>query len=42
MRFPTLKLLLALGLTSSLFTHTSAADELSDAIAVDYDQHLAE
>jgi amidohydrolase len=42
MRFSTLKLLLALGLASSLFTNTSAADELSDAIAVDYDQHLAE
>jgi amidohydrolase len=42
MRFSTPKLLLALGLASTLVTSTATADELSDAIAVDYDQHLAE
>ncbi len=42
MRFSTPKLLLALGLVSTLVTSTATADELSDAIAADYDQHLAE
>jgi len=42
MRFSTPKLLLALGLAGTLVTSAVTADELSDAIAVDYDQHLAE
>ena len=42
MPFPTSKLLIVLGLTSVMFTQTVSADELSDAIAEDYDQHLAE
>lgn len=42
MRFPQLKLLLALGFAGALFTQTSTADELSDAVEADYDQHLAE
>jgi hippurate hydrolase len=41
MRFPKLKLLLALGLASVVFTHATTADELSDAVSADYDQHLA-
>ena len=42
MRFTKLKMLLALGLAGTLVTSTATADELSDAIAADYDQHLAE
>ena len=42
MRFPQLKLLLALGFAGALFTQTTTADELSDAVEADYDQHLAE
>ena len=42
MRFPQLKLLLALGFAGALFTQTVTADELSDAVEADYDQHLAE
>ena len=41
MRFPKLKLLLALGLAGVVFTQATSADELSDAVEVDYDQHLA-
>jgi len=42
MRFPTLKLLVALGFAGVLFIQTVTADELSDAVEADYDQHLAE
>jgi len=42
MPFPTSKLLIVLGLTSVMFAQTVFADELSDAVAQDYDQHLAE
>lgn len=42
MRLPKLKMLLALVLASTLVTGTSTADELSDAVAADYDQHLAD
>ena len=41
MRFPQLKLLIALGFASALFTQTTTADELSNAVEADYDQHLA-
>jgi hypothetical protein len=40
MRFPTLKLLLALVIVSTGFTQTAAADDLSNAVETDYDQHL--
>ena len=40
MRFPTLKLLLALVIASTGFTQTVAADDLSNAVETDYDQHL--
>jgi len=40
MRFPTLKLLLALVIVSTGFTQTAAADDLSNAVEADYDQHL--
>jgi len=42
MRFPLLKLLVALGFAGVLFIQTVTADELSDAVEADYDQHLAE
>ena len=42
MRFPTLKLLFALGFASVISTQAATADELSDAVEADYDQHLAE
>ncbi len=42
MRFPKLKLLLAIGFAAALFTQATTADELSDAVEADYDQHLAE
>ena len=41
MRFPTLKLLLVLCFTNVVFTQATTADELSDAVEADYDQHLA-
>lgn len=41
MRFPKLKLLLALGFAGALFAQTGTADELSDAVAADYKEHLA-
>lgn len=41
MRFPKFSLLLALGFASVIFMQTTAANELSDAVETDYDQHLA-
>ena len=41
MKFPTSNLLLAMGFAGALFTQTVTADELSDAVEADYDQHLA-
>jgi len=41
MKFPNLKLLLALGFAGAFSTQTASADELSDAVQADYDQHLA-
>ncbi len=41
MKFSTSKLLLAFGFTTALFAQTVSADELSDSIQSDYDQHLA-
>jgi len=40
MRFLTLKLLLALVIVSTGFTQTATADDLSNAVEADYDQHL--
>ncbi len=40
MRFPTGKLLFALVVANAFFTQTVIADELSDAVETDYDQHL--
>lgn len=40
MRFPVGKLLFALIFGNTLFTQTALADELSDAVEKDYDQHL--
>ena len=40
MRFPTFKLLLALGIASTAFTQPATADDLSNAVEADYDQHL--
>lgn len=41
MRFPTLNLLVAIGFSSVLSMQTVTADELSDTVQADYDQHLA-
>ncbi len=41
MKFPKLNLLLALGFATALSTQSATADELSDAVQADYDQHLA-
>lgn len=41
MRFPQFKLILAIAFTGFMFTQTVSADELSDAVEADYDQHLA-
>jgi len=41
MKFPRLKLLLAIGFAGAFSTQTITADELSDAVQADYDQHLA-
>jgi len=41
MRFPTLNLLVAIGFSSVLSIQTVTADELSDTVQADYDQHLA-
>ena len=40
MRFPAGKLFFLLVFTSTLFTQTVIADELSDAVEADYDRHL--
>jgi len=40
MRFPAGKLLFLLIFTNAFFTQTVIADELSDAVEADYDQHL--
>lgn len=41
MRFPILKLLLAIGFAGAVSTQAAFADALSDAVNADYDQHLA-
>ncbi len=41
MRFPKLKLMLAIVFAGVVSTQTVSADELSDAVEADYDQHLA-
>ncbi len=41
MRFPKLNLLLAIGFAGVVSTQTVSADELSNAVEADYDQHLA-
>ncbi|MDH3903340.1 MAG: M20/M25/M40 family metallo-hydrolase, partial [Xanthomonadales bacterium] len=40
MRFPTLMLLLAISITGTAFTQMARADDLSNAVEADYDQHL--
>ena len=40
MRFLTIKLLFAVVLASTLFARSVAADELSEAVELDYDEHL--